>query len=323
MLKKIKTPYLAVLVVAAVLDSGAMAATGETPTAGNPAAAASTLEGRLKKMEAVWKQMEAERQQMEAEMQSLRSEVARLKAETKSEVKAAEDKMTARQAVAEKEREAKAKERNHMVFFRGGHPQMADSRQNQLYTDLYGVDNGPQYGIRNSETDGVYFGAGVDLSISPDLFGLWDRTELMVEFNFDWNRWDSHQGGINAVGVNGAATAGPNTAKRVGLNPADRNLRGVTLSQFTISASPKIKFRRGSSFRPWLIPAGMSFNILSPPSDSTTFLGPGIMFGAGFDYNVWENFFLGMDFRYNWVANEMDDVKAAYYQLGGFIGLGF
>jgi hypothetical protein len=30
-----------------------------------------------------------------------------------------------------------------------------------------------------------------------------------------------------------------------------------------------------------------------------------------------------MDGRYDWVANEMDGVKASYYQVGGFIGAGF
>lgn len=176
---------------------------------------------------------------------------------------------------------------------------------------------------KNEERDGVYFGAGLDFSVSDNLFGLMDRTEFMAEFMFDWKRWDSHEGGRTAIGNHGASEIVPSVAYKVGLNPQGKHLRGVTLSHFTLALSPKIKFLKSSAFRPWIIPAGMSFNIISPPSDAGTFVGPGVMFGAGFDYNIWENVFAGMDGRYNWVANEMDGVKASYYQIGGYVGLGF
>jgi hypothetical protein len=62
---------------------------------------------------------------------------------------------------------------------------------------------------------------------------------------------------------------------------------------------------------------------ISPPSDAGTQAGPGVMFGIGFEYNVWRNLFLGMDGRYNWVANEMDGVRAMNFQMGGYLGAGF
>jgi len=257
---------------------------------------------------------------MEREMQALRAEVAKSRAESKAEIKATEQKVEAKQAAVAEDLQAHEKEKNHMIFFRGGYPAWVNSRANQAYTDLYAKDNDT---TQNKERDGVYFGAGVDLSVSNDLFGLMDDTEVMAEFMFDWKRNDSHQGGVTAIGSHGAYRVVPNTAAKVGLNPEGRNLRGVTLSQFTVSASPKIKFRRGSAFRPWIIPAGMAFNLISPPSDAGTNVSPGVMFGAGFDYNIWGNLFVGMDARYDWVANEMDSVKASYYEIGGYIGAGF
>jgi hypothetical protein len=267
--------------------------------------------------------MEAERKQMEEEMRALRAEMARVRSETKAEVQATEGKVTAKQAAVEQELQARQNEKNHRVFFRGGYVNWVNSRANQAFTDMYSKDNNGNYGVQNKENDGVYLGAGVELSISDNLFGLLEETEFMTEFMFDWNRNDSHMGGFTAIQEHGAANIVPWTAAEVGLNPQRRHLQGVTLSQYTFAASPKIKFLKGNSFRPWLIPAGFTLNVISPPSDAATQAGPGVMFGIGFEYNVWRNLFLGMDGRYNWVANEMDGVRASYFQMGGYLGAGF
>lgn len=283
---------------------------------------AAALERRLHQMESAFKQMESERRALASEMEAMRAEMKRINAEAKA---ATSDKPGRRlentQASLNQQDSVEKPEKKHMVFFRGGYPDMVNSRSNQAYTDLYAKDNG--YRPQNKERDGVYFGAGVDLNISDNFFGLLDDTQFMTEIMFNWNRWDSHQGGFTAVGNNGAQNIVPVMASKLGLNPQNRHLRGVTLSQFTLSASPKIKFMHGSDFRPWMIPVGMTFSFISPSSDSGTHVGPGVMFGAGFDYNFWDDLFVGMDGRYNWVANEMDGVKASYYQVGGYIGAGF
>ncbi|MFN5745514.1 MAG: hypothetical protein ACK443_05430 [Methylococcaceae bacterium] len=287
---------------------------GDTP--------AVALERRLHQMESAFRQMEAERRAMASEMEAMRAEMKRINAEAKAVTPDTQRRSLDNTQASLKKQDSPGKyEKKHMVFFRGGYPDMVNSRSNQAYTDLYAKDNG--YRPQNKERDGVYFGAGVDLNISDDLFGLLGDTQFMTEIMFNWNRWDSHQGGFTAVGNNGAQNIVPVMAKKLGLNPQDRHLRGVTLSQFTLSASPKIKFMHGSDFRPWIIPVGMSFSFISPSSDSGTNVGPGVMFGTGFDYNFWDDLFVGMDGRYNWVANEMDGVKASYYQVGGYIGAGF
>jgi len=312
-----------VIAVAATAITSQTATAASDQTIARPSSSTS-LARRLQQMELRWKQMEADRKQMEAEMQTLRAEMARFKSETSTQAQATDDKLTAKQAAVEEELQAHQNEKNHRVFFRGGYVNWQNSRANQAFTDMYARDNNRQYGPQNLENDGVYLGAGAELSVSDNLFGLMDDTEFMTEFMFDWNRNDSHEGGKTAIGTtNGAAAVVPQIAYKTGLNPQGRHLRGVTLSQYTFAASPKIKFFKGNAFRPWLIPAGLTLNVISPPSDAATSVGPGVMFAVGFEYNFWRNLILGMDGRYNWVANEFDSVRASYFQMGGYLGAGF
>ena len=71
---------------------------------------------------------------------------------------------------------------------------------------------------------------------------------------------------------------------------------------FTVSASPKIKFMQGSKLRPWIIPAGLDFHVISPPSDGATYLDVGVQFGAGVEYEIIPGLKFGIDGRYHLVA---------------------
>ena len=75
---------------------------------------------------------------------------------------------------------------------------------------------------------------------------------------------------------------------------------------FTVSASPKIKFMQGSKLRPWIIPAGLDFNVISPPSDAATYLDVGVQFGAGVEYEIIPGLKFGIDGRYHLVSNISD-----------------
>lgn len=291
----------------ALVTAAAVAATALIPQVavahGSKSAAKSASSGS-----SVHSALETRLEQMEAELESLRAEVARTKSETSSQVQATEEKVTAKQAEVE-ERIEKQEEKNNMVFFRGGYADMVSGRSNQVFTDVYGKQNSLPV---NNGRDGSYFGAGIDFSLSENLFGIMDDTQFLAEVNFDWKRWNSNDQSIRVVptatGAIGASTNGT---------------RGVTMSQFTLSASPKIKFLKGSPIRPWIIPVGMTFNVISPPSDAGTVLAPGAMFGLGADYNIWENLFVGLDARYNLVSHDLDGVKADHYMIGGYVGFGF
>jgi opacity protein-like surface antigen len=121
------------------------------------------------------------------------------------------------------------------------------------------------------------------------------------------------------LAANGGAAGGtpvPNAAGTAACN-------GVTVTQFTLSASPKIKFMKGSKFRPWIIPVGLAIHVISPPSNGATYINPGMMFGTGAEYALWKDIKVGADFRYNLTGRSVDGVNTDGLTAGGYLGIGF
>lgn len=56
----------------------------------------------------------------------------------------------------------------------------------------------------------------------------------------------------------------------------------------TVDIASKVKFMQGSDFQPWIIPVGLDFHVISPPSNQTTVLDIGVQFGAGAENRVWK-----------------------------------
>ena len=118
--------------------------------------------------------------------------------------------------------------------------------------------------------------------------------------------------------------------------PADRSLRNleprlqesipstakVELTMLTVSVSPKLMFMEGSRFRPWIIPAGLDFHVISPPSNDTTVLDVGVQFAAGAQYRVWKAVHLGVDGRFHLAAGETDTTNN-FGTVGAYLGIGF
>ncbi len=196
------------------------------------------------------------------------------------------------------------KSKDNMVFFRGGYARN-DQRPVATTSNDCGAGGyqGSTFGCDSSDKDGWYFGAGFDFSLDDSLFGLADNTEVLAELMFDYNEFGTFTG--TAVVTGQKATA--------------------TQSQLRLTASPKIKFMKGSAFRPWIIPAGFALNVMSPPSqiNTITHLMPAIQFGAGADYNIWRNLYVGADVRYNWALNKLDGVNTNGLTAGGYLGIGF
>jgi hypothetical protein len=118
----------------------------------------------------------------------------------------------------------------------------------------------------------------------------------------------------------------------------------IELSMLTISASPKIKFMEGSRIRPWIIPAGLDFHVISPPSDAATYLDLGVQFAAGIEFELIKGIKLGADARYHYTAGFTDpeprfqfntgatgvspltfnqDPNIDNWVVGGYLGIGF
>lgn len=224
--------------------------------------------------------------------------------------------LKARIAKLEKQEAAKATAGGgNMVFFRGGYVRNNHDRQGDILTDtLGGATSLTGVSQSNGKQDGWYAGAGLDLVLSNDLFGFADSIEVLGEIMFEYKEFDKQDLTLQplitvvdgSLGNPGLATAG-----------------SVKVGQFTLTASPKVKFMKGSKFRPWIIPVGLAIHVISPPSDGVTVLEPGMHFAAGVDYNVWNNVYVGADFRYNLVFGKLDGVDMEGFTTGAYAGFGF
>lgn len=205
--------------------------------------------------------------------------------------------------------------KDNMVFFRGGYARNMRHRPGvSIMSQVV-----PGVAQDTSDKDAWYFGAGLDFSIDDNLFGLMSNTEVLGEVMFEYKEFSNTVNG-NAIADNAAPVV---TGIVAGAAAITSSPRSVTVNQFSLAASPKIKFMKGSDFRPWIIPVGFSMDVVSPPTESITVLNPGMMFGLGADYRVWKNIYVGADARWHQSLGRIDGVDTNGLTAGGYIGLGF
>ncbi|MGJ0514668.1 MAG: porin family protein [Methylomicrobium sp.] len=319
------------------------------------AAAALTLAGVVAAPEAMARSSKAERiaeaasnkaDALEAQLQAVQAELSSLRAAVNAPRDDAKVQELDQWMQQVKSAPVKVETKDNMVFFRGGFARN-DNRRNDLLTGgQFGgnvIDNVLGGGATNR--DGWYIGAGFDFSVNDDLFGLMDDTEVLAELMFEWKSFGSKhfnnhpaivQGAGDAVGDPSVNPNGQNGPLCTLINYASNdelgggatgagtaNCDSVSVSQFTLAAAPKIKFMKGSNFRPWIEPIGLALHVFSPPSNGVTVFNPGIMFGAGADYKIWKDIYIGADARYHLTGGDSDGVKLDGLTAGGYLGLGF
>ncbi|MGZ8157680.1 MAG: porin family protein [Methylobacter sp.] len=260
--------------------------------------------------------MEAQLQAMQAELSSLRAAANRPSSNADAaKVQELDQWMN---SVKSAPKESK-KSKDNMVFFRGGYGHANNKRGGTLDpTALAGVGanrNGLTVGAID-DRDAWYFGAGFDFSLNDNLFGLMDKTEVLAELLVDYRQLGERK-------ANGLSASEVAVVNSLGFNMPNANTQTATVNQLTVAASPKIKFMKGSAFRPWLIPVGFEINVISPPSDAITVLNPGMQFGAGADYKIWKDLYVGADARYHYSADDIDGVRTDGVTAGGYLGIGF
>lgn len=249
-------------------------------------------------------------EELKHKLQEIQNELDQVKSEAIHEKEVIRQREKVTTAVQEEKEATLVKDHldhKHLLFFRGGFTHAMQRRNGASIQS-----NVAPVGAQDiADRDGWYIGAGFDFSLTNDLWGLLPRTEVMSELMFEYKEF--------AHNVKGNALANIPTQLAGGaLNP-----RSVTVSQFTLTASPKIKFMEGSKIRPWIIPAGLAIHVISPASESITYLNPGVMFGAGVDYKLWKDFYIGLDGRYQLTAEKADGVKVDGLTAGGYLGIGF
>lgn len=188
------------------------------------------------------------------------------------------------------------------VFFRGGYTETSSNRGGELFTDGHGAA-----GLNNS-TGGYYVGAGEDIMLSKDFWGMMKSIALVGEIGVEFKRFDSQ------------TVANSDTRTVTGVS--NGGLSKVQVTMLTVDIAPKVKFMQGTDFQPWIIPVGLDFHVISPPSNQTTYLDIGAQFGAGAEYRIWKELWLGVDARYHLTANQTNTVNN-YGTVGAYVGIGF
>ncbi len=258
---------------------------------------------------------------LEAQLRVLQDEVANLRAQVRASVPAAAVVSADSQKIQELDAWVASVKADHgkhehhekhhgnddnLIFFRGGFARN-DSKRNDILS-------GGALGEGKTNQDGYYIGAGFDFGLTDNVWGLADKTDIMAELMFDYRNFGERNlpaaplATVATSALTGKATLVPGT---------------VAVSQFTLGASPKIKFLKGSAFRPWIIPFGLTVNVISPPSNGVTVLNPGMQFGTGAEYAIWKAIKVGADFRYNLTGRSVDGVNTNGLTAGGYLGIGF
>ena len=191
----------------------------------------------------------------------------------------------------------------NQVFFRGGAAGMNSNRAGEVFTDVY--SGAGRSGRSNDSTAGYYVGGGLDLLMHKDFLGI-KGMSLLGEVGVEFKRWNSNT-------VNQAV---PTVAGATGATVTDK----VQMTMLTVDIAPKLKFMEGNKFRPWVIPVGLDFHVISPPSNQSQYLDIGVQFGAGFEYNFWGPLNLGVDARYHLASNQTNTVNS-YGTAGAYLGI--
>ena len=202
------------------------------------------------------------------------------------------------------------------LFFRGGWAALTIDSGNGLFTDVHGQSVGS---TSQTGKNGYYIGAGLDLMLSRDVWGLMKGISVLGEIGVEYKRWNSDSTlNTGNIGVNGTGALAVGGAGA----PAGTNKSKTPLTMLTVDVAPKLKFMEGSAFQPWVIPVGLDFHVISPPSNTTTVLDVGVQFGAGAEYRLWKELKLGVDGRFHLTSGATGTVNN-FGTLGAYVGIGF
>jgi len=270
--------------------------------------------------------LQARLAQMEQQMAAMKAELAKMTAAEPAQEQKVQE-IDARVAKVESVAPAQ-KVIGNRVFFRGGYGSMVEDRTNGAFTDMndisgaIGAATGLLPSVKNNNDDGWYFGAGFDFLLSRDTLGLLPGTWTLAELGLEFRNLDSTEAHLvgpvaECLLLNEVVGGGMNGAVNC------TGIRGQqNLMMLTVSASPKLKFNEGGKLRPWIIPAGLDLNVVSPPSDSTNYLDIGVQFAGGLDYEIMPGITLGADIRYHLSADLTDpEYNAAAVQAARNTGL--
>ena len=187
------------------------------------------------------------------------------------------------------------------VTFRGGWAGLVHDRGGQVFTDVGGSN-----GEINNGHGGYYVGAALDMLLSRDAWGLLKDLWAQGEVGLEFKRFDSN-----------TVTSATNALTGLGGKYAQ-----VPVTMLTVDVAPKLRWAGWGRFQPWIIPAGMDFHVISPPSNLTSYLDVGVESGIGADYRIWKQFKVGVEARYHVAAGETGTMNN-FGTVGSYASIAF
>lgn len=188
------------------------------------------------------------------------------------------------------------------VFFRGGFAGATSDRSNELFTDGHNAAG------LNGGSHGYYVGAGEDIMLTRDLWGMKKDIAVLGEIGVEFKRFNSN------------TVANSDTVPVTAVSSGGKAKNQITM--LTVDIAPKVKFMQGTDFQPWIIPVGLDFHVISPTSSQTNYLDIGVQFGAGAEYRIWKELWLGVDGRFHLASNQTNTTNN-FGTVGTYVGIGF
>ncbi|MGH8477999.1 MAG: hypothetical protein ACREXK_00090 [Gammaproteobacteria bacterium] len=264
--------------------------------------------------------MEIKLRQMQREMDALQQELDRMRTAEgaqdqrmeSSEIRNSTQHQEITDRVTKVEEAPGKRTMKNLVFFRGGYVDYADdgARGFESFTDVHDVDGaGQALGFNEGSADGGwYVGASIEHSLTDNLWGLLPHTEALGEISLEFKRFGSEEVVLVVPAAECSLLVNATAFDALESDGGCLITGNDTITMFTVSAAPKIKFLEGHPWklRPWIIPAGLDFHVISPPSDAATVLDVGVQFAGGVEYEIIPGIKLGIDARYHLTANETD-----------------
>ncbi|MFW5443386.1 MAG: hypothetical protein ACKE51_03630 [Methylococcaceae bacterium] len=264
------------------------------------AAALTQTEANSKKTAA----LESQVNEMATMMHAMQAELTRVKDMTSDSVDTAKVQELDQWMSSVKNAPVHEAAKDQMFSVRGGWMHMDNSRG--ATDSVAGTGIGTDLLTSDVDEDAFYYGGAIDFNMNNDLFGLMDGVSFGIELGIEYSELSERE--TNGLGV------------VLGVSNLQQT---VTVNMLRVSAAPKIRFMHGSKLRPWIIPVGLDFNIISPPSDAVTVLNTGMQFGAGVDYELFPNIVTGVDARYHYTPDDLDGITTDGFTLGGSVGFKF
>jgi hypothetical protein len=184
------------------------------------------------------------------------------------------------------------------VFFRfGGGFLTQGDRGGDIFADSGGANG------RNNGDSGIDLGFGFDLPLFKD---PWFGNSLLGEVRMGYTEFSSKR----VQTTTSTLLGGTSTSE-------------VAVTAGSIAGSPKYRIALSSKVGVWVVPIGMEFLIIGPPTNDSTYLDVAIPFGIGADYALCRDISIGIDWRYHWNLDRTNVTSADFTSIGAYLGFNF